>query len=111
MLKTSEGLAQMLYEFLKAESTRNPLTKLAALVAYPVLAWFKRRIDRRYNGATLIGLRGVVVKSHGGTDVLGFQHAIAKAHAEVAEGVLQRITERIAAMPVLAVEPASATDA
>jgi glycerol-3-phosphate acyltransferase PlsX len=112
MLKTSEGLAQMLYEFLKAEFTRNPLTKLAALVAYPVLASFKRRIDpRRYNGATLIGLRGVVVKSHGGTDVLGFQHAIAKAHAEVAEGVLARITERIAAMPVLAVEPASATDA
>ena len=89
MLKTSEGLAQMLYEFLKAEFTRNPLTKLVALVAYPVLSSFKRRIDpRRYNGATLIGLRGVVVKSHGGTDVLGFQHAIAKAHAEVAEGVL-----------------------
>jgi phosphate acyltransferase len=112
MLKTSEGLVQMLYEFLKAEFTRNPLTRLAALVAYPVLAAFKRRIDpRRYNGATLIGLRGVVVKSHGGADVLGFRHAIAKAHAEVAEGVLARITERIAAMPVLAVEPASATDA
>ena len=112
MLKTSEGLVQMLYEFLKAEFTRNPLTKLAALVAYPVLAAFKRRIDpRHYNGATLIGLRGVVVKSHGGADVLGFRHAIGKAHAEVAEGVLARITERIAAMPVLAIEPASAADA
>ena len=112
MLKTSEGLVQMLYEFLKAEFTRNPLTKLAALVAYPVLAAFKRRIDpRHYNGATLIGLRGVVVKSHGGADVLGFRHAIAKAHAEVAEGVLARIAERIAAMPVLAIEPASAADA
>jgi glycerol-3-phosphate acyltransferase PlsX len=112
MLKTSEGLVQMLYEFLKAEFTRNPLTKLAALVAYPVLAAFKRRIDHRYyNGATLIGLRGVVVKSHGGADVLGFRYAIAKAHAEVTEGVLARIAERIAAMPVLAVEPASAADA
>jgi glycerol-3-phosphate acyltransferase PlsX len=112
MLKTSEGLVQMLYEFLKAEFTRNPLTKLAALVAYPVLAAFKRRIDpRHYNGATLIGLRGVVVKSHGGTDVLGFRHAIGKAHAEVTEGVLARIAERIAAMPVLAIEPASAADA
>ncbi len=72
-LKTSEGLAQMLYEFLKAEFTRNPLTKLAALVAYPVLQAFKRRIDpRRYNGATLIGLKGIVVKSHGGADKLAF---------------------------------------
>jgi phosphate acyltransferase len=112
MLKTSEGLVQMLYEFLKAEFTRNPLTKLAALVAYPVLAAFKRRIDpRHYNGATLIGLRGVVVKSHGGADVLGFRHAIAKAHAEVTEGVLARIAERIAAMPVLTAESASVADA
>ena len=64
----------MLYEFLKAEFTRNPLTKVAALVAYPVLKAFKRRVDpRRYNGATLIGLKGVVVKSHGGADVLAFQ--------------------------------------
>jgi glycerol-3-phosphate acyltransferase PlsX len=112
MLKTSEGLAQMLYEILKSEFTRSPVTRLAAMLAYPVLASFKRRIDpRRYNGATLIGLRGVVVKSHGGTDVLGFRHAIAKAHAEVTEGVLERIAERIAAMPVLAAEPASASDA
>jgi glycerol-3-phosphate acyltransferase PlsX len=102
-LKTSEGLAQMLYAFLKAEFTRNPLTKLSALVAYPVLAAFRRRVDpRRYNGATLVGLRGVVVKSHGGADALGFRHAIAKAHAEVAEGVLERIARRIAEMPALA---------
>jgi glycerol-3-phosphate acyltransferase PlsX len=112
MLKTSEGLAHLLYENLKAEFTRNPLTKLTALFAYPVLSAFKRRIDpRRYNGATLIGLRGVVVKSHGGTDVLGFRHAIAKAHAEVAEGVLERIAERIAAMPALAAESPSVADA
>jgi len=112
MLKASEGLVQMLYEFLKAEFTRNPLTKLAALVAYPVLSSFKQRIDpRRYNGATLIGLRGVVVKSHGGADVLGFRHAITKAHAEVTEGVLERIAERIAGMPVLTAERAPVADA
>jgi len=100
MLKTSEGLALMLYAFLKAEFTRNPFTKLAALVVYPVLSAFKRRIDpRRYNGATLVGLKGVVVKSHGGADVFSFRNALLKAHAEVAEGVLDRIAQRIAAMP------------
>ena len=100
MLKTSEGLAGMLYEFLKGEFTRSPLTKVAAMVAYPVLASFKRRIDpRRYNGATLVGLRGVVVKSHGGADAFSFGNALAKAHAEVTEGVLDRIAQRIAAMP------------
>ena len=97
-LKTSEGLAAMLYDFLKAEFTRNPLTKLAAAVAYPVLKAFGRRIDpRRYNGATLIGLKGVVVKSHGGADVIGFSNALAKAHAEASEGVLERIATRMAA--------------
>ena len=97
-LKTSEGLATMLYEFLKEEFTRNPLTKLAALVAYPVLRAFKQRIDpRRYNGATLIGLKGIVVKSHGGADVLAFRYALRKAYAEAANGVLDRIAQRLAA--------------
>ena len=101
-LKASEGLATMLYEFLRAEFTRNPATRLAALVAYPVLMAFKRRIDpRRYNGATLVGLKGVVVKSHGGADELAFRYALAKAHAEVTHGVLERIAQRIAAMPVV----------
>jgi glycerol-3-phosphate acyltransferase PlsX len=111
MLKTSEGLAQMLYGFLKGEFTRNPLTKLAAAVAYPVLAAFKRRVDpRRYNGATLVGLKGVVVKSHGGADAFAFQNALAKAHAEVAEGVLDRIAQKIASMPAQVVpEPSVAT--
>jgi phosphate acyltransferase len=114
MLKTSEGLALMLYAFLKAEFTRNPFTKLAALVVYPVVSAFKRRIDpRRYNGATLVGLRGVVVKSHGGADVFSFRNALSKAHAEVTEGVLERIAQRIAAMPatVAAVVPVATTNA
>jgi glycerol-3-phosphate acyltransferase PlsX len=102
-LKASEGLATMLYDFLKAEFTRNPATRLAALVAYPVLMAFKRRIDpRRYNGATLIGLKGVVVKSHGGADAIAFANALDKAYTEVSHGVLDRIAQRIAAMPVLA---------
>jgi glycerol-3-phosphate acyltransferase PlsX len=109
MLKTSEGLAQMLGDFLRTEFTRNPLTRVAAAVAYPVLAAFKRRIDpRRYNGATLVGLKGVVVKSHGGADALSFRNAIAKAHAEVAEGVLDRIAKRMAAMPSAAWTPSAA---
>ena len=104
-LKASEGLAQMLFDFLKAEFTRTPFTKLAALAAYPVLQAFRHRIDpRRHNGATLIGLKGVVVKSHGGADKLAFEHALQKAYAEVANGVLDRIARRMveiaAAAPV-----------
>jgi glycerol-3-phosphate acyltransferase PlsX len=102
-LKSSEGLAKFLYEVLKAEFTRNILTRAAAIVAYPVLLAFKRRIDpRRYNGATLIGLRGVVVKSHGSADALAFKHALHKAYAEAAHGVLDKIAQRMAAMPQLA---------
>ena len=108
-LKTSEGLAQMLYEFLKAEFTRSILSRIVAGIAYPVLMRFKRRIDpRRLNGASLVGLKGVVVKSHGGTDVLGFRHAIRKAHAEIESGVLARIAQRIAAMPAAALGEAPA---
>ncbi|MBS0321939.1 MAG: phosphate acyltransferase PlsX [Proteobacteria bacterium] len=105
-LKTTEGLAGMLADFLKREFTRNPLTKLSALVAYPVLQAFRKRVDpRRYNGATLVGLRGVVVKSHGGTDVFGFAQAIRKAHTEVLHDVLAGIAQRIAAMPAAAIAP------
>ncbi len=108
-LKSSEGLAAMLYQFLKAEFMRNPLTKIAALVAYPVLRAFKRRVDpRRYNGATLVGLKGVVVKSHGGADVLAFQNALAKAYTEVTHGVLDKIAQHMAAMPVAAAAAATA---
>jgi glycerol-3-phosphate acyltransferase PlsX len=99
-LKASEGLVTILYEFLKTEFTRNPLRKLAAVMAYPALMAFKRRVDpRRHNGATLVGLMGVVVKSHGSADALAFKFALKKAHAEASHGVLDRIAHRIAAMP------------
>ena len=100
-LKTSEGLAKMLADFLREEFTRNPLRKLTALLALPTLQAFRRRVDpRRYNGATLIGLKGIVVKSHGGADALAFRYALKKAYAEITQRVLERIEERLAAMPV-----------
>ena len=109
-LKASEGIATLLYEVLKEEFTRNLLTRAAALVAYPVLLAFKRRIDpRRHNGATLVGLKGVVVKSHGHADALAFKYALRKAYAEAAHGVLDRIAQRMAAMPAMsATTPATA---
>jgi len=109
-LKVSEGLVVMLYDFLKTEFMRNPVRKLAALAAFPALRAFKKRVDpRRYNGATLVGLKGVVVKSHGGADVLGFRYALLKAYTEVANGVLDKIAAEIAAMPS-SIAPAVATE-
>lgn len=96
-LKTSEGLAQMMATFLRNEFKRNWLTKLAALAAYPVLSAFKKRMDhRRYNGASLLGLQGVVVKSHGSADSFAFGFAIERAVEEARNGVLRRINEQMA---------------
>jgi len=98
-LKTSEGLAQMLGAFLREEFTRSWFTRAAALFARPVLNAFRRRVDhRRYNGATLIGLRGIVVKSHGSADAFAFERAIERAMDEVKSEVLQRLTQRLATM-------------
>jgi glycerol-3-phosphate acyltransferase PlsX len=114
-LKTSEGLAQMLADYLREEFTRNAWRRLLAVFALPMLRSFKRRVDpRRYNGATLIGLKGVVIKSHGAADALAFRYALKKAHAAVANGVLERIAQRLAvtaeAAPV-AIAPAGSGDA
>jgi glycerol-3-phosphate acyltransferase PlsX len=98
-LKTSEGLAKMMATYLREEFGRNPLTRLAGLVALPVINAFKRRVDPRcYNGATLLGLRGIVVKSHGSADAYGFEFAIRRAVDEARSGVLAHITERMAAI-------------
>jgi glycerol-3-phosphate acyltransferase PlsX len=95
-LKTSEGVARMIAEFIKQEFRRNLLTKLAALLVMPVLKAFRRRIDpRRYNGATLLGLRGIVIKSHGGADALAFANAIKVAILEIREDVPQRISTQL----------------
>ncbi len=91
-LKTSEGLAQMLGSFLREEFTHSILAKLSALIALPVIKRFRRRVDhRRYNGATLLGLRGIVVKSHGSADSYAFQRALERAAEEVRNDVLARI--------------------
>ena len=96
-LKASEGLAHMMGQFLMQEFKRNWLTKLMAILAMPVLKAFKRRLDpRRYNGASFLGLRGIVVKSHGGADSFAFLHAIDTAVEEARSGVLQRISEQLA---------------
>ena len=97
-LKSAEGLAQMLGAFLKEELSRTFLRKLAALAAAPVLVAFKRRVDHRtYNGATLIGLRGIVVKSHGSADQFSFRRAIERAREEVENDVIARLIERLTA--------------
>ncbi len=102
-LKTSEGLAQMLRQMLREEFTRNPLRYLALAVAWPVIASFRRRVDhRRYNGATLLGLRGIVVKSHGSADRLAFLCALERAAEEARTNVLGKITERLGAATPLA---------
>jgi glycerol-3-phosphate acyltransferase PlsX len=95
-LKASEGLAQMMGTFIKQEFNRNWMTRLAAVMASPVLGAFKKRVDhRRYNGASLLGLKGVVVKSHGSADSFAFQFAIERAVEEARNGVLHRINEQV----------------
>ena len=95
-LKSSEGVAKMVVAFIRQEFTRNILTRLAALVARPVLKAFGRRIDpRRYNGASLLGLRGIVIKSHGSADALSFNNAIKVAIVSVREAVPDRISARL----------------
>jgi len=104
-LKTSEGLASMIGGFLKVEFSRNIFTKLAAVASYSVLAALKSRVDhRRYNGAALLGLRGLVFKSHGSADELAFFNALSRAYDAVKNDLLERVRLRIAhAAPLLTV--------
>ena len=87
-LKTSEGVARMVSHYLKQEFVRSPWNKLVGLIAKPVLKAFGSRIDpRRYNGASLLGLKGVVIKSHGGADEVAFANAIEIALLEIDKDV------------------------
>jgi phosphate acyltransferase len=103
-LKTSEGLASMIGGFLKEEFSRNIFTKMAAIAVYPVLSAFKNRVDyRRYNGAALLGLRGLVFKSHGSADEFAFEQALNRANDAARNNLLDRVQARIAhAKPLLA---------
>lgn len=95
-LKTSEGVAKMVSHFMREEFTKSLYNRLAALVAMPVLKAFRKRIDpRAYNGASMLGLQGIVIKSHGGADVYAYANAIEIALLEVEKLVPQRIRTRI----------------
>ena len=95
-LKSSEGAAQMLADMAREEFTRGLFRKVSALFAKPALGAMRDRADpRRYNGASLLGLRGIVVKSHGGADALSFASAIDVAVAEIESDVPSRINDRL----------------
>ena len=95
-LKTTEGLAQMMANFLTLEFKRNFLTKISALIALPVLKRFKKRLDpRRYNGASFLGLNGIVVKSHGGADEFAFIHALETTISESENDVISKIKDQL----------------
>lgn len=102
-LKASEGLASMVGGFLKEEFSKNIFTKISAIIAYPILSAFKNRVDhRRYNGAALLGLRGLVFKSHGSADELAFEQALIRAYDAARHNLLDRVQARIAhAAPLL----------
>ena len=102
-LKASEGVVQMMAAALREEFSRNPVTRIAALIATPVLRAFKHRMDhRRYNGASLLGLRGIVIKSHGSADRYAFGQALERAVEEVRNDVPQRISRRMTQLQALA---------
>ena len=95
-LKASEGTAKMILSMLKENFTRNWLTKLLGLACKPIFARLQSSLDpRRHNGATLIGLNGIVVKSHGGTDEFGFLHAIEEAGRQAERDVISHISHEI----------------
>jgi phosphate acyltransferase len=97
-LKAMEGAARLIGDALREEFSRSGLRKLGYLAARPALKALRTRIDpRRYNGASMIGLNGIVIKSHGGTDLFGFQRAIEVAVLEARNGVPARIAQQLGA--------------
>jgi glycerol-3-phosphate acyltransferase PlsX len=95
-LKSSEGVAKMVRHFLTENFKRNWLTRLSGLAAMPILKRFRRTFDpRRYNGASLLGLRGIVIKSHGGADTLAFENAIHIAEKEIHCNIPERIAQQV----------------
>ena len=97
-LKTMEGVARMIGSSAREEFSRNPLRKLMAAAAWPALGALRARLDpRRYNGASMVGLNGIVIKSHGGADEFAFRHAIQTAATEAQRGVPSQIAARLAA--------------
>jgi glycerol-3-phosphate acyltransferase PlsX len=109
-LKSSEGVAQMIKAVINEEFGRNFFTKLLKLIAAPVLLHVKDRVDhRRYNGAALVGLNGIVIKSHGSMDAFGFEFAIRRGYDAVKNRALERTSATLASMRH-ALAPAAAKD-
>ena len=97
-LKSAEGVASFISGVLKEEFKRNIFTRIAAAIAYPVLKGLMRRVDhRRYNGAALLGLRGLVFKSHGSADAIAYEQALNRAYDAARNNLLDRVRNRIAA--------------
>jgi glycerol-3-phosphate acyltransferase PlsX len=97
LLKASEGVVTMIVGFLRQEFTRNPWNMLAAWMAKPVRTALRARIDPgKYNGASLLGLKGIVIKSHGSADVHAFEQALERALEEVENDVPARIAAKMA---------------
>jgi glycerol-3-phosphate acyltransferase PlsX len=87
----------MLAAYLREEFQRNLFTKISGAMALPVINAFRRRVDpRRYNGASLLGLKGIVVKSHGSADSFAFRFAIQRAYEEARNDVVRGISDRMA---------------
>jgi glycerol-3-phosphate acyltransferase PlsX len=96
-LKASEGIAKLVRHFLTLNFKRNLLTQLSGMAAMPILKRFSQSIDpRRYNGASLLGLRGIVIKSHGGADLLAYENAIHIAEKEIHCNIPDRIAKQVA---------------
>ena len=97
-LKSSEGVAKLVAHMLGRHFRKSLWSRLAGLLAMPTLRAFKAEADpRRYNGASLLGLRGIVVKSHGGADATAFKNAIHIAEHEISANVIARIEHEVAA--------------
>lgn len=98
-LKSTEGVAKMITHFMRESFSKNLFTKFVGLLALPVLKSFKKRVDhRRYNGASLLGLKDIVIKSHGGADAFSFSNAINVAILEVEKSVPQQIHSHLDAL-------------
>ncbi|MET0349859.1 MAG: phosphate acyltransferase, partial [Rhizobacter sp.] len=95
-LKSAEGMASLIVSLIKQEFSRNLFTKALAVIAMPVLKAFKARADhRRYNGAALLGLRGLVFKSHGSADAFSFEQALNRAYDAARNRLLDRVHDQI----------------